>query len=206
MKFKGRFRLGLLAVPRGAAAAAHQVFFNANTGGRPELVVSDGRLLAVVPVDPVEGEKPKSGRVDGKAWGRATAGIKKDEERQLTLKDGQVLVRDDQGREIMTVPAGTPKEGVPPANYRKFIPEPGSQQFALALDPRQVVKMARILGATDRLVLHGDVNPKHGVVHKSLRVSHDAWGDNDQPHGVMMPEIIEEDRRGRKLVLEAKKD
>lgn len=205
VRVKGRFRLGLLAVPRGAAGMMHQVFLNADTGRRPELVASDGRMLAVIPVDPVPGQNPETTRIDGEAWGRATAGQKSDEERQLVVEGDHVLVRDDQGREIMSVPAGDQKKGVP-VDYRKYIPEPGSQEFALAIDPRSVVKMARMLGATDRLVLHGDVNPKHGVVHKPLRVSHDAWGDNDAPHGVLMPEIIEQDRKGRPLVIEGKKD
>jgi hypothetical protein len=203
IRFPGRFNLGLIAKAGGVTDVLHQVFFNATP--RPELVVSDGRMMAVIPVDIVPGvNNSAQARVSGEAWKLATSNMRASDERHLTIQEGVVAVKDDQGRHIMTVQSGDPADGSKggiPADYRKVIPPPKSQHIAVALDPRSLLTMARVLGAREKLVLHMDAKPDSGVVHTPIRVSAEPWGPDAQPHGVLMPIMIEKDRHDQPLVL-----
>lgn len=203
IRLPGRYKLGLIATARGAVGMSHQVFFN--HGERPELVVSNGKMVAVIPVDVVPGAPPsKTMRVTGSAWALATSGQGTNEEREITLSGSKVIVKDDQGRLIMSVSAGDAKPAGLPPSYRKVIPEPKSQHIAVMLDPNQLRTLSRVIGSPGHVVLHMDADPKNGIVKGPIRVTSMPFEGDDQPHGALMPISIEEDRRGKKLVIDAK--
>jgi hypothetical protein len=203
IKLPGRFKLGLIATARGAVGMSHQVFFN--HGDRPELVVSNGKMVAVIPVDVVKGSPPsETTRVTGSAWALATSGQGSKEDREITLSGNKVVVKDDAGRQIMSVSAGDAKPAGLPPSYRKVIPEPKSQHVAVMLDPNQLRTLSRVIGSPGHVVLHMDADPKNGIVKGPIRVTSMPFEGNEQPHGALMPITIEKDRRGKKLIIDTK--
>lgn len=190
----GRFRLGILSVLGRSIEAANHVYFGGwDRNGHGEVVVTDGVIVGVIPVQKQQGED-EAGPIPVGAWNRAMSGTSKDDVRRVTLQKNWVKVHDGKDVPIVAVPRGESDAQIP--NYRGSIPEPKAQKVALSLNPDKLMKLARIIGSPELITLHMDPHPTVGVVDRAVRVSVNPWEDNNQPHGAIMPFVIEKNREG----------
>ena len=173
--------------------------------GCHRLVATDGKILGVIPLNPVgngspgkAGESDVPGLIEHEAFDRAMSGTKDSEARQVHFGDEVVEVRDSNGNLIVSVPRSKATGSFP--NYEQVIPRPLSQNSALAICPAQLGKLAATLGIkpTEHVTLHFDTNTD-GLVDTAIRVTQKPFAGDDVPHGVIMPAMIQDPRPAARL-------
>lgn len=193
----GRFRIGLLSALSKTVAAANAVYFDGwDSKGHGAVVVTDGIIVGVIPVVKQQGDD-EAGTIPVHAWNRAMAGTSPAEVRKVTLQKNWVKIHDGNDVPVVAVPRTEATTAFP--KYKDVIPKAGEQKVAVTLNPDKLMKLARIIGSPERVTLHMDPHPTVGVVDRTLRVSVDPWAGNDQPHGAIMPVLIEKDRTGGEI-------